>query len=807
MTTYWFEESLEDETQSLIFAALDKILTNQPINRSEWASAHLSVYQSCASINSRHLELHTKVLNRIQDHVRSIKGTIEVAEDKEIIVVYSQQYKKFSQAIIKINYLFKSLNDAYRVWTSMGNLVEDIRKFGIELAELSSDYPVEHAFSFEQLCNGFWQYNVVNELSTRLRRCILAQLDERRFYYKDLESLVNYCTQWTLDVRVMSESFVRCCHSFLTNEPLTSFDDLDDRFFESYDRVFGQKFEVATGDHISTLAKEFSAQLESCGLSAFDYLSKYEQYMTKVMRIEYAIADAHCLGKRVTHQCDLMAKALVYFHRDQIKGAFTQVLNDTVDAFSPTSVPSAIDSKVLLDFLGSVKSVNVILNHSKISSDEFMCNFSVSVKEIFARYAKYLRMQNDDEPQKNRLSSILMNVALFHQQLHDRFLTIVGNNCFDFESLFERAFTSMINRLSDFIEDLLPIKDSTANLLALVFDIQVRRIVSADHVSKYEQISDDIDRSCELFKYLEEKDEFVDTYKRYLSVRLIQNLSTGNDIERRIIDFLREQCGRDYVSHLSTMIVDVDKSRELMTKFTPTDRSFDFETKVLRTTFWPFEGSEENLCLHDGNNLIAQFERFYKDKHTSRKLVWSHKCSTVDLKANFPSGSYIFLVNHYQFAILTVLDAHGKVKLAKLKELSGVEKEKEFSQNMRVLQKFKVVIMKDDCVQMNNEFQSSHIRLKLHSCVPYFETRRGKATTDNTDHPLEDSRKNFCMAAITRMLKQKKKLSKKDLYDMVCRDGQLSFLPTDRLFDQSLDYLASNQMIKVHESGDLEYLA
>lgn len=82
-----------------------------------------------------------------------------------------------------------------------------------------------------------------------------------------------------------------------------------------------------------------------------------------------------------------------------------------------------------------------------------------------------------------------------------------------------------------------------------------------------QQISAQLDKCTEIFKLINDKDQFENFYRAALSKRLLQNLSVNDTAEKSFIQKLKKECGGPYTQKMDTMIKDVELSKNLNLDF------------------------------------------------------------------------------------------------------------------------------------------------------------------------------------------------------------------------------------------------
>lgn len=103
----------------------------------------------------------------------------------------------------------------------------------------------------------------------------------------------------------------------------------------------------------------------------------------------------------------------------------------------------------------------------------------------------------------------------------------------------------------------------------------------------------------QLFRFLQAKEIFIQTYLEYLSERLLNDQSKGGaEREMEVASLFKTECGDQFRKQTEQMITDYQQRRELSDKFwaqskrVKAGQSFSF--LVLDSTKWPIKNTE---CL------------------------------------------------------------------------------------------------------------------------------------------------------------------------------------------------------------------
>ena len=118
------------------------------------------------------------------------------------------------------------------------------------------------------------------------------------------------------------------------------------------------------------------------------------------------------------------------------------------------------------------------------------------------------------------------------------------------------------------------------------------------------------------------------------------------------------ECGAGFTHNLEQMFKDIELAREenssykSMLEERQTHPEVDLNVNVLSASAWPSYPDISLEIPRDIQTAIVGFERFYKLKHSGRKLTWKHGLAHCQLKAKFPRGDKELVVSSFQAVVL-----------------------------------------------------------------------------------------------------------------------------------------------------------
>eukprot|EP00960_Hanusia_phi_P054671 762734-Hanusia_phi.AAC.2 len=196
----------------------------------------------------------------------------------------------------------------------------------------------------------------------------------------------------------------------------------------------------------------------------------------------------------------------------------------------------------------------------------------------------------------------------------------------------------------------------------------------------------------QLFRFLHEKDMFEKYFKQHLAKRLLGDRSQSEDLEKKVIQMLKTECGYQFTAKLEGMFKDMHTSADLHQSFSRhlaqgdgNSLSLDLQVKVLTTGFWPTQPMQQCRLPPEIDHACMVFQRFYLAQHNGRQLTWQVdlascnmlllECLSVldsrlqtnmgnaDLKAKYDK-TYQINVPTFQMVVLLLFSPEGSNQLS-----------------------------------------------------------------------------------------------------------------------------------------------
>jgi cullin-4 len=300
--------------------------------------------------------------------------------------------------------------------------------------------------------------------------------------------------------------------------------------------------------------------------------------------------------------------------------------------------------------------------------------------------------------------------------------------------------------------------------------IEAERSGQASTGDEDAELDRQLDAALELFRFIEGKDVFEAFYKKDLARRLLMGRSASQDAERSMLTKLKSECGSSFTHNLEQMFKDMALAKEEMVTYrgwvdaTGRDRKgVDLSVSVLSQAAWPSYPDVKMLIPEDVAAKIDQYDAFYKNKHTGRKLFWKHNLAHCMVKGYFAKGTKDLAVSAMQASVL-VLFNQAKDGVLSYEQIStstgliGGELERTLQSlacgKVRVLSKHPKGrdVSATDTFSFNQAFTHPMVRIKINQ----IQLRETAEENQETHRRVAADRQFETQAAIVRVMKSRK---------------------------------------------------
>ncbi|XP_028933467.1 cullin-2 isoform X3 [Ornithorhynchus anatinus] len=427
-------------------------------------------------------------------------------------------------------------------------------------------------------------------------------------------------------------------------------------------------------------------------------------------------------------------------------------------------------------------------------------------------------------------------------EVHSKFVQLINtvlNGDQHFMSALDKALTSVVNYREPKSICKAP------ELLAKYCDNLLKK--SAKGMTENE-VEDKLTSFITVFKYIDDKDVFQKFYARMLAKRLIHGLSMSMDSEEAMINKLKQACGYEFTSKLHRMYTDMSVSADLNNKFnnfiknqdTTIDLGISFQIYVLQAGAWPLTQApsstfaipqelEKSVQMSPvrqvgsvlqprtptafGKKLLVyvymeQFELFYSQHFSGRKLTWLHYLCTGEVKMNYLCKPYVAMVTTYQMAVLLAFNNSETISYKELQDSTQMN-EKELTKTIKSLLDVKMInhdsekedIDAESTFSLNMNFSSKRTKFKITTSMQ----KDTPQEMEQTRSAVDEDRKMYLQAAIVRIMKARKVLRHNALIQEVISQSRARFNPSISMIKKCIEVLIDKQYIERSQASADEY--
>lgn len=382
--------------------------------------------------------------------------------------------------------------------------------------------------------------------------------------------------------------------------------------------------------------------------------------------------------------------------------------------------------------------------------------------------------------------------------LQDRFDTLLdraANKDKSFQTVFNEAFENFMNANS-----------KSAEFISLFIDENLKKGLKG---KSEDEVDDVLDKTIMLFRYLQDKDVFERYYKQHLAKRLLLNRSVSDDAERGMLSKLKRECGYQFTNKLEGMFNDMRLSTDMNSIFKEhiekTEKSpVEVAVTVLTSTFWPMNLSNSPRCTMPPLLLTSckQFEKFYFERHSGRRLTWQPQMGTADVRATFQKSKHLLNLSTYAMIVLLQFNQQDTLSWPELKASTQIV-DADLKRTLQSLActKYKILlksskgrdILDDDTFSFNAQFTCNLARIKIQAVASKVEN---DSERKNTQDKVDEERKHQIEAAIVRIMKDRKTMEHNLLIAEVTKQLSSRFMPSPLMTKKRIEALIDREYLE-----------
>jgi len=387
----------------------------------------------------------------------------------------------------------------------------------------------------------------------------------------------------------------------------------------------------------------------------------------------------------------------------------------------------------------------------------------------------------------------------------------------------DKSFTTKLNKSFEVFVNL---NQRSPEYVSLAMDNYLRGSkgkTSGASTTNEEQAEVQLERALQLFRFLQEKDLFERYYKQHLAKRLLNDRSQSEDLERKVIQMLKAECGYQFTAKLEGMFKDMGTSRDLQASFRQhaqhvehSDLGVELQVKVLTTGFWPTQAAAQCQLPPEIEHACNVFKRFYLAKHNGRQLTWQTNMGNADMKARYDR---IYQVNmpSYHMVVLLLFASESTASLS-FQEIEVATRIPAVDLK-RTLQSlacahFKLLtkepkgkeVAQEDTFSYNTKFTHKMIKFKVSGIAA---TRETSEEVKESRNKMNEDRNPQIDAAVVRVMKARRVMEHNLLIAEVTKQLQARFNPNPMIIKKRIEGLIDRDFLQRQHGNHkvYEYLA
>ena len=327
---------------------------------------------------------------------------------------------------------------------------------------------------------------------------------------------------------------------------------------------------------------------------------------------------------------------------------------------------------------------------------------------------------------------------------------------------------------------------------------------------------------CEVLKYINGRDVFEIYYEKYFCERLIQGASESEDIEQFAIEELTKYCDRQSIHKLKRRYEEYQEKENISSAFEVycTRDKVDIGFSVDPFIFSQSTGSTDRDIqvikkpISDFKKYFDTFEKFYL-KNKQRKVKFDHSLSHGVLQYLHLKKKLTLICTFIQMNILLFMNGKKSCTVQEIVEglgilitdvippLSGIVSTGILKNSTGTS------LTKDSVVTLDEKWKPRNMKTPIKKYDASFKEANEIKDDENAKKEIDESRKYVVEATQVRIMKQRRKLSYRELVNQTIELLSERFKVEIRLARRCIEELITKEYIRRDENDreTLHYIA
>jgi len=538
---------------------------------------------------------------------------------------------------------------------------------------------------------------------------------------------------------------------------------------------YKEQFEEPFLAHITSYYAEFSAQqLESNSIADYSVVVKnsldFESNFVKTFLLDNSEFElmAVCKGE------------LIEKHLDKFFEPFNKILRKTV-----------VEEKAYADVSRIYKLT--------CENSAAVQHYALATKEWISELLGKTRDTNFRD--KNSLSNSCVLSFVTDVIEVFRLCTRVVNECMNRNSIIEHqkgeALTEFVNRDVN--------RYKMSEIFSMFCDYILRGKLKESEKEQKELLEDFV----QLFSFVQDKDIFHESYRKYLAERLLAGSAIHNEeMEQHMLSTIKIHCGSQCTKKLEGMCNDMlisqktnENYKQYLDANDPTIKPMLY-VNVLNTIYWPIMKTIPVKISPSLKVLTESFSNFYKSTEKSKALHWKFHQGTCRVQVHCNGKTTLVDMSIFQGCILDLFNEKDTWTFSELKDATGLTHEELLSSLHRLVQG-KYRLLRSDANYKSpipvapttvtcNDVTTKWPR-KFSICAKTQASLEQSAI--DTREEIKVDRRHQIDAAIVRIMKSRRKMEFRDLIAETISQLSAHFKPDIKTLKTRIGSLTEQQYL------------
>ena len=266
----------------------------------------------------------------------------------------------------------------------------------------------------------------------------------------------------------------------------------------------------------------------------------------------------------------------------------------------------------------------------------------------------------------------------------------------------------------------------------------------------------EISKALELFHFVPDKENFIETYRVLLAERIFriyynENYNIFNVAEEKnIIEMFNKECGNEYAAKLLQILNDYTLNiDDIYNKFRLfiNDELLPFEimtsVNILSSENWPDNiNTKKALLPKELEILETKMDKFYHKLYPGRILKYSLLDSIIFLEAKINNITFEIKCTTFQGIILLKFNEINKknnnlINLNDFKKILNFEDENDFNKALQPLIESNIIILNNEILSLNKNFKATQNQCITFKMITENEIKKKEKQVVDRTYPVD----------------------------------------------------------------------